>query len=50
MISVRRSPTFIPATPSSQPLITWPRPRPNSNGSLRSRELSNFRPFSKVPV
>ena len=33
MISVRLPPTFIVATPSSQPLITRPLPIGNSNGS-----------------
>jgi hypothetical protein len=34
----------MPATPSSQPLITRPAPSGNVKGSLRSRELSNFAP------
>src|SRR4029078_3232037 len=42
--SVRCPPTFMPATPSSQPLITRPAPSVNPNGVLRSRELSNFAP------
>ena len=44
--SVRLPPIFMPATPSSQPLITSPRPRPNENGVPRSRELSNFFPLA----
>src|SRR5262249_32800355 len=31
-MSVRRPPTFIDITPSSQPLITWPMPMANTNG------------------
>jgi hypothetical protein len=44
MVSTRVPPTFIPATPSSQPRMTWPPPSANSNGSLRSFELSNLVP------
>ena len=32
IVSRRRPPTFIPATPWSQPGITWPLPSLNSNG------------------
>src|SRR5262249_41207748 len=45
MISVRWPPTFIPATPSSQPRITRPPPKGNVNGSERSRDESNLAPF-----
>ena len=45
MISVRLPPTFMEATPSSQPAITRFWPIGNSNGSLRSTEESNFLPF-----
>jgi len=45
MIKVRLPPTFMVATPSSQPAITRRCPIGNSNGSLRSTELSNFLPF-----
>ena len=40
-------PTRIEATPSSHPLMTWPTPRVNSNGLLRSTELSNLVPSSR---
>ncbi|EAZ94055.1 hypothetical protein CY0110_19707 [Crocosphaera chwakensis CCY0110] len=50
MIKMRWPPTFIEATPSSHPLITCPTPILNEKGLLRSRELSNFLPFSRVPV
>ena len=43
--SVRCPCTFMPATPSYHPWITWPAPSRNSNGSLRSRELSNLAPW-----
>ncbi|QYO67783.1 ABC transporter ATP-binding protein [Leptolyngbya sp. 7M] len=46
----RRPPTFMLLSPSSQPLITRPFPIGNSNGWPRSRELSNLRPSSSVPV
>ena len=47
MMSLRRPPTFIDITPSSQPLMTCPTPMTNWNGSLRSRELSNFLPVGE---
>ena len=50
MIAVTRSPTFIFATISSQPLITWPWPSVNENGVFLSRELSNFVPSVSQPV
>ena len=50
MMSWRLPPTFIDMTPSSQPLITWPTPIENTNGSLRSTELSNFLPSVRRPV
>ena len=46
MRRVLAPPTFIVATPSSQPLMTRPAPIGNSNGLPRSTELSNFAPFS----
>jgi len=46
MRRVRLPPTFIVATPSSQPLITRPWPSGNSKGVPRSTELSNFLPFA----
>src|SRR6516225_1566074 len=45
MIRVRFPPTRMPATPSSQPLMTRPWPITKVNGALRSRELSNFAPL-----
>ena len=48
MSSVRLPPTFIVATPSSQPLITRPMPSGNSNGRPRSSELSNFAPLAPL--
>jgi len=50
MRSWRLPPTFMPATPSSQPLITMPAPSLNSSGSPRSSELSNFLPSVSQPV
>src|SRR5262249_16989713 len=50
MISFRLPPTFMVITPSSQPLITRPTPMGNSKGLPRSRELSNFVPFSSQPA
>ena len=44
IVSTRVPPTFMPAKPLSQPGMTWPPPSGNSNGSLRSFELSNFVP------
>src|SRR4029077_14751301 len=44
MTSVRVPPTFIPATPWSQPRMTCPPPSLNENGSPWSFELSNFLP------
>src|SRR5262245_37797085 len=34
----------MPATPRSQPAITWPAPSGNSNGSLRLHDESNSLP------
>src|SRR5580700_3793798 len=34
MISSRRPPAFMPTTPSSQPLMTWPSPNVNVKGWL----------------
>src|SRR5215217_2848944 len=45
MTSRRRPPGFIPATPSSQPGITWPAPSGNRNGwPPRSHDASNCAP------
>src|SRR3954452_17840667 len=41
MVSTRRPPSFMPATPWSQPGMTWPPPSGNSKGCPRSHELSN---------
>jgi len=48
--SLRLPPTFIVATPSSQPLMTRPLPMGKENGSPRSTELSNFWPLLSHPV
>jgi hypothetical protein len=48
MTSVRLPPTFMPATPSSQPAITMPEPSEKPNGSLRSRLESNFAPCTPL--
>src|ERR1700754_109918 len=50
MTSVRFSPIFIAAIPSSHPWMTRPCPRGNSIGEPRSRELSNFVPSGNQPV
>src|SRR6266536_39111 len=50
MISVRLPPTFMPTTPSSQPLMTWPPPSAKENGRPLSLELSNFLPSLSQPV
>src|ERR1700683_3621752 len=42
MRSWRLPPTFIPITPSSHPLITWPAPSRKSNGLPVPIELSHF--------
>src|SRR5680860_484056 len=47
MISSRWPPTFIPATPWSQPGITSPAPRVKLKGSLRLQEESNSLPLLK---
>ena len=44
MVSRRRPPTFIPATPWSHPEITWPAPSGNENSSLRFHDESNSWP------
>lgn len=44
MVSLRRPPTFMPLTPISQPLMTWPPPSPNANGSPRFQDASNSAP------
>src|SRR5450830_1670430 len=48
MIRVRLPPTFMPCTPRSQPLMTMPAPRWNSNGELRSRLESNLAPWAPL--
>ena len=50
MISTALSPIPSCPMPSSQPLITAPRPSENAIGSLRSCELSNLVPSVSVPV
>ena len=47
--STRVPPTFMPCTPSSQPRMTWPAPRPKRKGSPRSLLLSNLRPRPLAP-
>src|ERR1700674_4164211 len=49
MVSLRLPPTFMPATPSSQPLITWPAPSLKRNGRLLSRLESNLGPPTSQP-
>ncbi|KAG1438474.1 hypothetical protein G6F57_019831 [Rhizopus arrhizus] len=44
IINVRLPPTFMPATPSSQPRMTWPAPSAKVNGSPRLTELSKVLP------
>merc|ERR1719494_1086550 len=44
------SPTCMPRTPSSHPLITCPTPSLNVNGLFLFLELSNFWPLVRVPV
>src|SRR5690348_15585223 len=46
MVSTRRPPTFIPASPLSQPGMTWPAPSGNENGWPWFHEASNSVPFS----
>src|SRR6266550_3133667 len=48
IVRVRAPPTFIPATPSSQPAITCLAPRVNWKGWPRSTELSNFLPLAPL--
>src|ERR1700687_930980 len=50
MVSLRLPPTFMPATPSSQPLITWPAPSLKRNGRLLSRLESDLVPSTSPPV
>src|ERR1700679_628256 len=45
MMSRRLSPTFMPATPWSQPLMTWPVPTGNRKGWPPVREVSNSLPL-----
>src|SRR5436309_3058843 len=49
MRNCRLPPTFIPVTPSSQPLITWCAPIRNWNAGPPT-ELSNFFPLVSHPV
>src|SRR3954452_8269218 len=44
MTSSRRPPSFIPATPLSQPAMTWPWPSGKVNGWPRFHEASNSLP------
>ena len=44
MTSWRRPPTFMPCTPWSQPLMTWPTPSRNRSGSPRLYDASNSSP------
>ena len=41
MMISRRPPTFMPTTPSSQPLMTWPSPRGKENACPRFHDASN---------
>ena len=50
MVSLRTSPTFMPGTPSSQPLTTWPTPIDVLKGWPRSRDESNLVPSWSVPT
>src|SRR4030088_3535057 len=45
MMSRRLSPTFMPTTPWSQPLMTWPVPTGKRKGCPWVRELSNCLPL-----
>src|SRR4051794_13051121 len=49
-MSLRRSPTFMPETPSSKPGIILPAPTWNDIGPPCFFELSNSRPSGKVPT
>ena len=46
----RRPPSFMPATPWSQPAMTWPAPRRNPKVSPRSHEASNCWPWTTTPT
>ena len=48
MRNCRLPPTFIPATPSSHPLMTSPLPEVKSKGCSASTELSNFLPWLAI--
>src|SRR5579883_2248302 len=51
MISLRVPPTFMPTTPSSHPLITWPAPSGNVKGWPPGFDVvSNTVPFVSLPV
>ena len=51
MKSSRRPPTFIPATPASQPGITWPEPSVNSKADRPAcRDESKTVPSVSMPV
>src|SRR3954453_10186165 len=47
MVSRRRPPTFMPATPWSQPPMTMPWPSWKVNGSPRSQLASNWEPVDQ---
>mmetsp|Transcript_28424 Transcript_28424/g.92831 ORF Transcript_28424/g.92831 Transcript_28424/m.92831 type:complete len:475 (-) Transcript_28424:154-1578(-) len=49
-VNIAFSPLSMVQMPWSQPLITWPSPTLNTNGSPRSRLLSKGEPSSKVPT
>lgn len=48
--SLRFSPSHIPSSPWSQPLMTWPVPREKTKGWFWGRLLSNSVPSSSFPV
>uniref|UniRef100_A0A182TES9 Uncharacterized protein n=1 Tax=Anopheles melas TaxID=34690 RepID=A0A182TES9_9DIPT len=49
MTSLRFSPSHMPSSPWSQPLITWPMPSVKVSGLPRGMLLSNSVPSSSVP-
>jgi len=50
MVSLRMPPTFMPATPTSQPLMTIPCPNWNSKGWPEFLDESNWVPSVSHPV
>lgn len=50
MISLRRSPTFIPVTPSSSPAMTCPAPSLNVMGVPFSYVLNTTTPFTSLTI